>query len=289
MLKDPIETPVLVLEALKKKSISLSARSRCESFAADEASLSCLVCTAQAHKAGAPCLVVALLAPTPAAGRAFLDRLEGLIEATRIKIPKIDVSHLPGVTILLAPWVYRGEFRALVASAVASYIQPFAVTGPSCLFSSSLPQEAPSGSIDMPALKQTLYDFAMAFDSVWRQGLRRMTKFEDKSRWGLPLGCIVEELVTSGGVEWEMHFQDLELLERAHVLVESRLDSGKADSLVVCPNSINPVHETQLPVIRLRAKENSRDVRIEMARLLQSVLVFMDRMTFREARSAVSA
>jgi hypothetical protein len=288
MLKNPIDTPQQLLLALRQKSVSLPDRSRCESFAAADNSLTCLLCTAMALRGGAHCLVIALTAPVKAIEKVFLDRLEQIIHATRIKIPKMDVICFPDMTIVLASWVYRGEIRALVASTIASYAQPLPASVPSSLFSSSLPQDDLAGNMDVPALKRSLCHFASAFDSVWRQSLRRVIKFEDRARWVFPLGCRVQEVVTYSGVAWEMEFSDVELIERAYVLVERRLDCGKAESLDICQHSINPMLDTQMPVLRLRSKINSRESRMEMARLLQNVLVVMDRMTLRESFGALN-
>lgn len=290
MLSKPVSTPDFVVSSLKNKSYSMPERSRCESFIAQAVDLKCLVCTAPASRQGVRNLVLVLVGLADGHRRAFLDRLEHMVFATGLKIPKVDLVSAPGATILLAPWVYRGEFRALAASAVASYGQSTEEQESSssvALFSPSLPQilDAHSGTIDLPSLKLNLYGFAIAYDPVWRKGLRRVAKFEDKSRWVFPLGCTVEEAVTTAGVSWEVNFKDVEILERAHGLVDARLDSGKADNLSPCSNSSSRFQETQLPAIRIRAGSNSRESRIEMARLLQAVLVFLDRMRFVVAES----
>lgn len=278
MQKGYIETPSYVVAALKARSFALPEQSRCAAFEDEVSSLKCLVCNAPASKQGMQSMVVAVMAQTPAIVRAFLGRLEALLESTRIKIPRISLVTCQSAKILLVSWPYRGEFRALVASALNATIRSRPLETPACLLSVTLPPNLGSATIDLPAFKQALFDFSKCSDPFWRHVLRRVTQFKDSALWHFPLGCKIDEIVTRRGVIWEVVFDDLENLERAHLLVEGRLGSGKADSLTMCHSAIGSAHETQLPAIRLLARENSREIRLEMARLIQSVLVFMDRM-----------
>jgi len=279
MLREPIDTPQIVAETLRHKSFTLPTRSRSEVFTTADRSLRALVCTAPGMRSGTQSVVISLLDAPEKARRLFVARLQSVIDATRLKIPGIDVINGPAATVLLAPWVYRGEIRAFVASVVASHIEDMSLTTPSCMFSPSLPDAAPT--LTLADLKDVLYQFALPFDSVLRHSLRRMTKFTDSSVWAFPLGCTIRESVSAAGVVWEIHFNDVETLERACTLVEARCDSGKMKALILTPHSQSPGHETQFPVIRIVSSHNSQATRIEMAKLLRNLLVLLDRMNFR--------
>lgn len=292
MLSDPIETPPSVADILARKSITLPLRTRSEVFSSGEGGVRCLVCTAPASRAGVQCIVIALMDVGERLRKSFVSALDEQIKRTRLKIPNVDVVNSGDSTVLLAPWVFRGELRALVASAVAELAGESDATmdTASRLFSPSIPDgDEALAMLNLSALKDELYKFVLAFDSSFRWRLRQLVKFADETTWSLALGCSVRERVKSTGASWEIRFVDLELFERAHLLVEARCDSGKVTRLKLSPPTIAQDHETQLPLLRLVAKDNSRGARIEMARLLQSVLVSLDRMNFRVSQNQVRA
>jgi len=278
-----INTPGFLLDALRKKSFALPSQSYCEYYKTQDSSVRCMVCTAPAAKMGERHLVAAFVSPDHEARAVFLARLQRHVRSVQIQIPAVQIIQCGDAGILLVPWVYRGEFRALVVSVVASYAKPFVVTGPSSLFSSSNPLDFAASGVDMMALRRQLTEFAAAFDSAGRHALRKMLMSKTNQVWRMPLGCTVKESVSHGGVSWKIHFDDLEYLERAHALVDGRLHSGKADLLSLCHHNVHGSNETIMPMVGLMGKSNSRDVRIEMAKLIQSVLVFLDRITFDES------
>lgn len=277
-----VETPVYLVEALRGRSFVIPERSKCATFVDEGETLRCLVCSAPATRHGMQCMVVAIIAKTPRLVRAFMDRLEERIASAGIRLPRVSLISCDGAKIMLVSWPYRGEFRALVASSLKAMSRQDVDGGESSLLSVTLPLPDSVGTMDLRALKQSLLAFCLRHDSLWRKWFRRAAKFEDSAHWTFPLGCRVREVVSPTAVSWEIDFDELETLERAHLLVEARLSSGKAERLRMCHHTLGSTSETQLPHIGLLTRENSREGRIEMARLIQNVLVIIDRTTIRD-------
>lgn len=282
MHKGFVETPAYLVAALRGRSFAIPERSKCATFVDETETLRCLVCSAPATRHGMQSMVVAVMAKTPRLVRSFMDCLESRIASTGIKLPRVALIPCEDAKIMLVSWPYRGEFRALVASALTAMSRQDVDASASSLLAVTLPMTEGDGRMDLSALKQELFGFSIRYDPLWRKLLRRATKFEDVAIWSFPLGCQVREVVNPMMVSWEMMFDDLETLERAHLLVDARLNSGKADRLRMCHHTIGTSHETQLPLIRLLTRENSREGRLEMARLIQNVLMLIDRTTIHD-------
>lgn len=246
--------------------------------------------------------MVALLGGHSGERQLLINALNATTRRSGLDISRMMLGREPGVTMMLVSWSFRGEFRALVATALCSYTTPtkgeaLTAMSPASSFDvdgrKSRPSDLGDGEVitrgligrgaptlEIAVLRKSLHEFVQARDSSWTRFCRTVLRKGSTRCWMLPLGCTVQERVGSSGVSWSIQFESIEELERACVLAEARIRSGKARQLMVSPPEGSDGAETMMPELRIRAYENSHGARVEMAKLMQSLLKSLERLSF---------
>ncbi len=282
MPRTAIDTPAALTEALANDGWVLPPKSRCDVFSRETAKVSTMVCTSPAMKKGAPQIITALMGGTRSEQREAASALQRLIAAGPLMPDAIRVLHATGVTLVFAPWSARDDVRAIMRS-VSSSLHPQRVTvdGAQLPTDTAVVVPGPSSQSDAALeIRHALSAFVADVDSLWRSARRRLSGKEDLQRWTLPVGCQVIERSEGSKVCWEIHFEDIGLLERAIGLVDARLTMGKDHLLQRWSDPEDDEMETMMPSITLMANANSRDARTQMARLLQNMLFILGRLGF---------
>ena len=159
-------------------------------------------------------------------------------------------------------------------------------------FVSSLP--GGMGSVDHGLFRQQLNDFGLAFDGPVQAAVRKLLVNEGRRTWRFPLGCSVLEMKARRHVIWTIHFDDLELLERAYVLLTPVLtEMARLGSRLRPDDAGVEVHgddaETQMPALSIATVGNTQQARVEMVRLIKNLILTLDRLGICEEPERLSA
>lgn len=307
MLVKVVETPAEVLSALRRNNTPVSLRSISEIYQQPSSSLQCVVCSDPASRNGVLQCAVALLGGLRGERQALMNELNAITKRSGLDISRTSLGKEPGVTVLMVPWSFRGEFRALISTAVSRYSYPdeteaahsssaVDTNGTAFLPSStegdeqedspcSRPKVRMAPTLDLGELRKLLLTFAQSRESTWLRLRRSVLRSRYQRNWDFPLGCVLQESACRGGVSWSIQFASIEDLERACILTEARMRSGKARFLKVSPPEGADGAETMLPELRISALQNSEAVRVEMARLMQALLKSLERLSFESPTS----
>lgn len=295
MLSNPVLLPGDVREAAARQQFLVPKTARCESFGVrgcDHGSLHCLACTQPLLQANDRFALAAIAGGAPAQRQAFRTYFIEVLRGLRLAMPDARLTEHQHFMMLLVPWSYRGELRAVLAQAAASWgVSAPAPAGCALLsqavdeslsvlpvseepgFISSLPSEG-FGAVDHRRFKEQLLAFGMAYDGPVQAAVRRLVSAELRRTWHFPLGCTVLEVHARREVTWTLQFEELEMLERAHVLMNpvlqemarrgSRLRPGDADL-----EDLRDDVETLVPSLCVTTEGNTQQARVEMARLVK--------------------
>lgn len=273
-----MKLPKEAIASLYKAGVTLMDGDSCDVFTNVSGGLSCLVCTTMAFREGEPVVLSVICNGNVESRKSLLEKLGRLISLTRLRMPKVSVSMGEGVTLLMTPWVFRGEFRAIIASAVSNFdkdevtIDDFIPSKPDTAFLNISPKRL---NDDLLAFAS---DYDTAFSKISRLAIR--SKSRHSKSWNFPLECVISEEFSPEGMAWEMSFSDYEILERAHVLIDARIRSPKTKFLRVTSGIDLDSILTCMPGIHVYADQNSKDTRVEMARLVRFALTSIDSLDF---------
>lgn len=287
MRRELVEAPEPVLAPARSAGLLIPSLMGAEVFRPQHSHMQVYVFTSPAIRVGTPVVLVALANASIERRREFLELLDRLVAVTDLRLPRARCSTTDDVTIFSADWAFRGEIRALIDSACTSEQAPDHLSEPVSLFAPSGPEaiesatwRSVSNEISQEAFRRSLYEFVLASDPLWRGFIRKISGASESRVWKMPLGCSVEEVVNREGAYWQLQFEDLDLLERSIALVDRRLASGKAALLELAHSAVYAEGETEIPVVRLVCRGNTREGRVQMARMIQYVLNSLDRMSF---------
>jgi len=250
----------------------------CEMYICAEPPVDCLVCAQPVQRTNDRDvrLAMVMIRGNDRHTDAFVRRLEGLITAAGLSLPSVRQLRLPGSQVLLAPWVFRGEFRAAVIAAV----EPSGQGIESLLHASVLGPVSTPSRLDVEELRTALLDFAYPARSIAGR-VRRLLTSRQRYRYELPMGCTVTELGSANGMVWSVNFKEMDHLERAQLAVESWLATRRPKHISTTQAAVaSDADDSLLSEITLWAEEDIPEARQEMARLLKHLLLSLDRFSF---------
>jgi hypothetical protein len=150
----------------------------------------------------------------------------------------------------------------------------------------SLPS-ADTTQVDIERFRDQLLEFGLAYDGPLQSVLRRVLSSEDTRTWRFPLGCTVIETRSRASVSWTLEFEEIEHMERAHVLLTPVLLEMRRMGSRLRPEhtSIAGLGDdvvTEIPALCIASDGNSRAARVEMMRLVRNLVLSLDRMGMHE-------
>ncbi|MEJ8837691.1 hypothetical protein [Ramlibacter sp. AN1133] len=315
MLRDPVRLAVELREAAAHHELSVPQSARCETFWASAGAegsyaegLCCQTCTQPLLRNSTRYAMGAIMGGSAADRTALRKTISSIMHATGIRLPDARLLHHESFSMLLVPWAFRGEMRAVLQQAaagarmvanagrgepdldlsgrvvgIADSTAEAVANEVDIAFVSSLPGDAGAGSFDYDDFRRQLTRFGMAYDGPVQAALRLALTGEGSRTWHFPLTCTVVESSTKRRVTWTVQFEDLETLERAYMLLDpvmremerlgSRLRPGDARPQDMCDEG-----ETQIPALCIATDGNSRQARVEMVRLLKDLILTLDRL-----------
>jgi hypothetical protein len=268
--------PRSVREALAPV-VLVPANAACERYPLPDAQVECLVCIQPVKRKNADeslCMVV--VCGRPEATQQFVAQVSALLQAAALNMPSLRHMPCSAGEVLLAPWIFRGEFRAATVAAAA----PREKAVERLLLSTLGPGMGSELQVGGKDLRTLLMDFVGEVQPLGRK-LKRFLVGRQTSNYVFPLGCSVNEARTSSGVVWSVNFKDMELVERAEVATQSWLITRKPRCISQTDMvSSADVDDSLLSEITLWAESSSLESRQEMARLIKHLLMSLDQFSF---------
>ncbi|MBL0919958.1 MAG: hypothetical protein IBJ14_14745 [Hydrogenophaga sp.] len=282
MPRTTIDTPAAVVHALNDDGAILPPRTSCDVFSKPESKVQCMACNAPAMKRTEPLMVVVLMGATRHEQREAASVLQRLIGDDPDSLTGLRVLQSGGVTLMLAPWNARDLVRG-VADAVSAGWHPERVTVDGARLDNEgvvvVPGPGSHGDLAVE-IREALETFAADSGSLWDNARRLLSGRHEPKLWSLPLGCSVIERQEGRYICWDIAFENINKLEQAVELVETRLAMGKDHLLQRWTTNDEDAVETRLPSIMLKGPAHSREARAQVARLLQNTLFMIGRLGF---------
>lgn len=271
-----MELPDTVRAAIEG-AVLVAERAMCERHALQSTGLECLVCAHPVRRKNAPDdpLSMVVVCGAADAAESFVRRMGAVLEAAALNVPSLRNIPVSCGQVLLAPWMFRGEFRAAVVASVNSPEQA----------ADALMLSTFGRGLDLNVaghnLRSLLMEFVFEEKQPLGQRLKRMLVGRQVVNYSFPLHCTINEVRSSSGVIWSVGFADMEMVERAQLTVASWLITRKPRHISQAEMSPSTdVDDSVLSEICIWAERSTVESRQEMARLIKHLLLSLNQFTF---------
>jgi hypothetical protein len=293
MLSKPVELPSDMRESALRHGFAVPRSARCESFESAASGggvpLVALLCTQPLLRENERHAIAAFVGGTAESRDELRRHFMEVMRATGFSLPDSRTAAGASSIMLNAPWSFRGELRSLLIRATETWRPATSsVELPaeklSDLASSSFFGGAPSDlrQVNYTDFKRSLNEFGLAYDGPVQAVMRKILVGSDTRQWKFPLTCTVTEQREKGQVRWTIEFEDMETLERAHVLLPPVLLEMRNRGSRLRPDSASLTDLdddviTELPALCISTAGNTESARVEMVRLLWNLITTLDR------------
>lgn len=302
----PVPLSPQLRNAVLKEDFHVGEAAVCEAFSAGAAGfqgvdLCCVYCTQPLSRDAQRSALGAIVGGTNGDRERLRAHLVALVRQAGLHFPDARLAVHTAFVTLVVDWAFRGELRAVLAQTASTWAARAAggAAGAPAVevvalqerprgtcaevgFVSSLPGDD-AGTLNQASFRDRLVEFGLAFDGPARAALRKLIAADHRRTWHFPLGCQVIEAHGRRGVTWTLQFEDLELLERAHVLLNpvmremARMGSRLRPDDAVLEDLADDVLTT-IPSLCITTEGNTQQARVEMVRLIKDLILTLDRL-----------